>query len=106
MPERESVTLDSVAQRVPAVVSRLIDGEAVLVHPGQGKVRVLNPVGARLWELANGDLTVGEMARVIAAGYDVDLTQAEGDTLAFCCDLADRGVMTLIPRRPASIGRS
>jgi hypothetical protein len=95
------VTLDSIPQRASAVISRVIDGEAVLVHPGQGKVRVLNPVGARLWELADGTLTVGGIAQVIAVEYDVDLAQAENDALAFCRDLAERGVLT-VTLRPAA----
>jgi pyrroloquinoline quinone biosynthesis protein D len=94
------MTLDSVPQQAPAVVSRLIDGEAVLVHPGQGKVRVLNPVGARLWELADGVRTAGDIAQIIASEYDVDLVRAEADVLAFCSDLVDRGVLTILTHRP------
>ena len=93
------MTLDSVPQQAPAVVSRLIDGEAVLVHPGQGKVRVLNPVGARLWELADGVRTAGDIAQIIAGEYEVDLVRAEADVLAFCRDLVDRGVLTLTNHR-------
>lgn len=77
-----------------SVVSRLLDGEAVLVHPAQGKVRVLNSVGARIWELADGQRTVGEIARLVAQEYAVELPQAESDALAFCRDLSGRGLLT------------
>jgi len=77
------------------VVSRLIDNEAVLVHPVQGKVRVLNSVGARVWELADGQRTLGQIAGVIATEYDVVLTRAQADLIAFCDDLANRGVLLL-----------
>lgn len=80
---------------MPGVVSRSVDQEAVLVHPGQNRVRVLNPVAARLWELADGSRTVGEMARVIADEYTVDAVQAEADAAAFCEDLAGRGLFSL-----------
>lgn len=77
----------------PEVVSRLIEGEAVLVHPQQGVVRVLNGVGARLWELADGRSSVAAMADVIAGEYAVDSTHACADALAFFTDLVDRGVL-------------
>lgn len=86
--------------RVPSVVSRMIDGEAVLVHPGQGKVRVLNAVGARLWELANGSRTIDEMARALAEEYAVSTGEAQSDALVFCSDLAGRGLLTVGSNAP------
>ncbi len=72
-----------------------MDGELVLVHPGQGKVRVLNAVGARLWELADGERTVADLAQVVAAEYEVDPARAHADTVAFCADLLGRGLLSL-----------
>ena len=92
--EREFVTLDSVPQHVPMVVSRVIDGEAVLVHPGQARIRVLNAVGARIWELVDGQRTLGDIAQAIRAEYKVDLSRAQADVLAFCADLMQAGVLT------------
>jgi hypothetical protein len=87
--------LDDRPCKVPEVVSRNVDQEAVLVHPGQNKVRVLNAVGARLWELADGQHTVGEMARVVADEYAVDVLQVQSDAMLFCQDLVDRGLLSL-----------
>jgi hypothetical protein len=89
------VPLSDVPSHAPGVVGRVIQGEAVLVHPGQGKVRVLNEVGARLWELADGKRTIAEMARVIADEYAVDAMEAQSDAAAFCADLAGRGLLHL-----------
>lgn len=79
--------------RAHSVVSRLLDGEAVLVHPAQGRVRVLNQVGARIWELADGERSIQEIARLLAQEYEVELPQAELDAVAFCTDLAGRGLL-------------
>jgi hypothetical protein len=87
--------LDAIPRRTPSVASRALDGEAVLVHPGQSKVAVLNEVGARLWELADGQRSIADMAQMIAEEYEVSLIKAEADTLAFCKDLAGRGLLTL-----------
>ncbi len=87
------IDLDSIPRRSPTVVSRLLDDEAVLVHPVQGKVRVLNPVGARVWELVDGQRTLGAISRVIASEFAADLGRVQIEVPAFCEDLAQRGVL-------------
>ena len=87
------ISLTDIPRQVPNVISRVVDGEAVLVHLGQNKIRVLNPVGARLWELADGQRTVDAIAYSIAAEYQVELLRAQTDALAFYEDLVVRGVL-------------
>jgi len=91
------MNLDSVPAREPAVVSKQIGGEAVLVHPVQGMIRVLNPVGARVWELADGKRSIGALATLIAAEYDAPLELVEADILGFCEDLERRGLLKPTP---------
>jgi hypothetical protein len=91
------VKLIDVPAHAQGVLSQLVDGEMVLVHPAQGKVRVLNRVGARLWELADGRRSVEEMADIVADEYDVDLERARADALAFWSDLAERGLLSQVP---------
>ena len=86
--------LTGIPIRAPTVVSRVVDGEGVLVHPQQG-IRVLNPTGARVWELADGQRTVADLARAIAGEYDVGLERAQADVSAFCEDLLARGLFQL-----------
>jgi hypothetical protein len=89
------VNLNDIPVHSEEVVSRVIDGEAVLVHAGQRRVRVLNPVGARLWELADGEHTAGAAAEIVAAEYGADLARVNSDALAFFTDLIDRGVLSI-----------
>lgn len=92
--EHNLVTVDSVLHHVSVVVSRLVDGEAVLVHPQQAKIRVLNAVGARVWELVDGRRSLGDISQVIVAEFDIELSRAQSDVLAFCADLVQAGVLT------------
>ena len=85
--------LDSIPQRFPSVVSRLLDEEAVLVHPVQGKIRVLNPVGPCVG-VRRRSTDVVRISHVIAAEFPVDLTRVQIEVPAFCEDLARRGVLT------------
>jgi hypothetical protein len=89
------ISLTDTPCQAPDVISRVVDGEAVLVHLGQNKIRVLNPVGARLWELADGRHTLSEIAQTIAAEYQVELVRAQADALVFYEDLVERGVLSL-----------
>jgi hypothetical protein len=90
-----TVDLTDVPVHAPGVIGRLIDGEMVLVHPAQGMVRVLNQVGARLWELVDGQRSVDEIAAGLAVEYRVSPDRARSDALAFCADLMNRGVLVL-----------
>ena len=83
--ESPLITLGSIPQQAPNVVSRQIEDEAVLVHPVQGKVRVLNAVGARVWELADGQHTVAEIAQMITAEYEVDLPSRRSRCIDLLC---------------------
>jgi hypothetical protein len=58
-------------------------------------VRVLNPTGARIWEMIDGRRTVAELAADIAAKYGIKATRAQADTISFCEDLVCRGVLTV-----------
>ena len=75
------------------VVSRQIDGEVLLVDLQRNTLQVLNPVGARLWELIDGRRTVAELTADIAAEYGIEASRAEADTVGFCEDLVRRGVL-------------
>ncbi len=90
--------LTGIPVRAPAVVSRVIDGEGVLVDPRQG-IRVLNAVGTRVWTLADGRRTVADLAQSIASEYDVDPERAQADVAAFCDDLVTRGLFHLAGSR-------
>lgn len=78
----------------PTVVGRVVEGEAVLVLPQRGEVKVLNEVGAHIWELVDGSRTVREIVDVICAEYDVDEEQAETDTLAFIAELKSKDIIS------------
>jgi hypothetical protein len=84
-----------IPRRLASVTSRELDGEAILVHREQKKVAVLNGVGARIWELTDGQRSIADIAQVIAGEFEVSLVKAESDALAFFRDLAGRGLLAL-----------
>ncbi len=89
------LTLDAIPAPNPDVIGRSIDNEAVLVLPKIGKVKVLNEVGARIWELVDGSRSVREIADVLCAEFDVSAATAQQDAMEFITDLIDRNIVTL-----------
>lgn len=79
----------------PQVAVQLVDGEAIIVLADSGKVKVLNEIGTRLWELVDGFRTVQEIADVISTEYDVTLEKALDDASSFYKVLMDADVLII-----------
>lgn len=80
--------LDAKPTKHPRTASRLVDGEAVVVLPEENVVKVLNAVGSRIWDLANGTRTVREIIETIHQEFDVDRAQVEQDVIEFVAEMA------------------
>ena len=103
------MTLDRYIIPNPAVIGRIVEGEAVLVLSDQGQVKVLNEVGARIWALADGTRTGRDIVAAVCAEYDVTPPQTETDTLDFLAQLVERGIVSLAAQpaqwsNPARLG--
>ena len=59
-------------RRRSAVLSQQLDDEVVLMDPASGQYYTLNEVGRRIWELAAGTPTLGEIHRQLLDEYQVD----------------------------------
>jgi len=86
------LTQQTIPTPKPDVIGQRMEDEAVIVTAASGTVKVLNDVGARIWELADGRRTVADIAATIATEYAVDPAQAQTDTLAFVAELVRRGI--------------
>ena len=78
----------------PQTAARVFSGEAVIITPAENTVRMLNAVGSRVWELADGTRTVEEIAGVLTQEFDVDLAQARESATQFIDELAAKGLLT------------
>lgn len=76
----------------PDVIGQRMEDEAVIVTAASGTVTVLNDVGARIWELADGQRSVVDMVAILCGEYGADPAQVQADTLAFVADLMERGI--------------
>jgi hypothetical protein len=79
----------------PQTAGRVIDKEAVLILSESSEVNVLNLVGSRIFELADGTHTIGEIAQTIYSEFDVSAEEAEEDTIEFINKMEKRQVFVL-----------
>jgi hypothetical protein len=87
------LTPESIPAHSPDVVAQVVRGEAILVLAEQNKVKVLNELGTRIWEMVDGQQSIRQIAARLCEEYEVDLSQAEQDTLEFLAELDGRGLL-------------
>lgn len=75
------------------LIWRLLDDNAVLVSPAAGEVRVLNHVGALIWQLLVDDVEPGEIEDHLVTHFDVSRDRVQEDMGKFFGDLTERGVL-------------
>ena len=76
----------------PALASRRIGGEEVIVSPRAGKVWSLNPAGALAWELADGSRELEEIAAVLARPRKLSAPAAAAELEHFAESLVALGL--------------
>ena len=79
--------------RHPRLASRVLNGEAVLIDPDRNVVRMLNPVGSRIWELADGTRTIEQIADVLVEEFEVEPLQAHQSVAKFVDELAGKELL-------------
>ena len=80
----------------PSTASRVFGDDAVVISPAQNLVRMLNPVGSRIWQLADGTRTVEDIAILLTQEFDVDLPQARSSVAQFVEELIHKNLLAWV----------
>lgn len=80
--------------RHPRIASRMFEGEVVIVDPQKNMVRMLNHVGSRVWELADGTHTTKDIVALLTKEFEVEQKEAENGVESFIEELTDKGLLT------------
>jgi hypothetical protein len=82
----------------PNVTATPLPGELVLLQLDTGHYYGLDEIGARSWEfLVTQGLSVGDAAVKIAAEYEAEVAQVQGDLLALIASLEKARLVELAP---------
>lgn len=85
---------DAKPQRSPAATHQVVGGEAIIINIDTGAYYSLNDTGTMFWELLDGQRTIADCARTIAARYEVDDTAlVEADLLELAAEFKAEGLI-------------
>jgi hypothetical protein len=82
----------------PDTISRVLEGETVLVLPTRGLVNVLNELGQYVWNLIDGHRSVEDIVTEVCNEYNVSSEQARQDVMSFLQLLSEKGALVLESR--------
>jgi hypothetical protein len=80
----------------PRTASRVFSGEAVVITPAENKVRMFNPVGSLIWELMDGQRTVGQITDLLIDEFDVAPERAQRTTQEFLAMLDEKNMIAWV----------
>lgn len=80
----------------PEMITRTIDGQAVILAPQEGLVLTLNEVGTLIWEMAEGSSTQEDILAAICREFEVGSEQAMSDIEEFAATLEKKGLLLRI----------
>ena len=83
---------DLVPRQNPAVAWRNVNGAAALVTSSDSTFYWLNPVATRIWELADGERSVGQIGEQLVREFDVDLATCVADAARMVDEFGAKGL--------------
>ena len=90
------VSESRVSQSAQVVARELSpDDGGVLLHLETAQYHGVNPIGLLIWELLDGQRTVGEVVETVRARVEGAPPELEADVLQFLNDVYERGLVVL-----------
>jgi hypothetical protein len=93
------VTLDTVCAPSEDIVAREIEGDIVIVPLVAGicdaddELYTLNPTAKALWDMLDGQRTLGQVAAALVQEFDAAQSEIEADVLGFAAEMIRRGIL-------------
>ena len=87
---------NSVLARSDRVSWRVLDGDALILHPEAGTLHRLNGTGTRLWELLDGSRSLEAIASALIDEYEVSEADANAQLAELGAELLDAGLVTAV----------
>ncbi|MCK6625112.1 MAG: PqqD family protein [Anaerolineae bacterium] len=82
-------------QHNPNATHQTVGEEAIIINLVSGAYYSLNDTGTKFWELLDGQRTIADCARLIAAEYEVEAGVVEADLLELAADFKQEGLIVL-----------
>lgn len=89
------ISLDSRPTRKVNILTQQVSGTQVLLDLGGGEYYALNEVGARVWDMCDGNQSVADITSTIHLEYDASREQIEADILELLGDLEREHLLSI-----------
>lgn len=80
----------------PAIISKIIDDEQILLNTETGDYYGLNELGSAIWELINENNDLQSMVQTLLEDYDVEESVLKDDIETFLRALIERNIINEI----------
>lgn len=90
------IQLNHIMQKTPEAISKMVENETIVILPDLGEVKVLNEVGARVWDLIDGKIPISDLVDIICEEYMVARDIAEQDVLEFAQRMTEVRLVSII----------
>jgi hypothetical protein len=87
------LTLDSIVQRDSEVIATEADQDLIMVSLAKGHYYGLSDVGREIWESIEHPRKVSDLVGHLTAGYQVESSSCEKQTLSFLETLLEEGLL-------------
>jgi hypothetical protein len=92
--DAQQITFDETSRPMTAPVEEAeLDGEMVLYNPVDHRIHHLDPRATIVWQLFDGDATIGELAADIADVFDTPVDTVTADLITLAEDLHGEGLL-------------
>lgn len=78
------------------VLAQEVSGEMVLLDLNSEQYLGLNEVGARVWQLLEGNKSLKLIHEKVMSEYDVEAEILETDLIKLITDMRDSGIVTIV----------
>lgn len=96
MATSETIGLETLVRRSEQILWSSAGEDLVALHLEKGAYYGLDAIGAQIWELLDGEMTVKALCGRLLQRYDVEAAVCETDTLAFIEPCVRMGLIDVI----------
>jgi coenzyme PQQ biosynthesis protein PqqD len=81
------IRIEERVRRLDGVITQQVEGQTILLRVEDGGYYAIDEVGATIWELCDGERSLGEVISTLAAEFDAPAATISADVLEFVQDL-------------------
>ena len=86
----------TILKRKEEILSSDMDGETVMMSVENSEYYSLSPVGTRIWEIVEKEISYKDLISQLMSEYNIDIDTCKSDTEEFINELINKGLVELV----------